>query len=372
MRTIYRIDSAAALWAATLMSLVAACSGSDSSRATGPETRQVARVIIQPGHDTILVGQSLEYLAVALDAAGQPVPGVSFSWMSTQPHVAPVMAGTPTDSANSTGDSVGVTKIVAIANGVRSDSATLVVMPTTGTVRVDSNSFLINCKGIHQLVHGWVLEVRFSYSHTAAGVDTAHENVQASFLAQHDGDVTVRLNQVIGDPVFGYWGDDRSATSVSGRLTVVSQSQWAAPLDFLSEYWSGDGPALGDPKNGAALVTIDTLRGKCAYSFSLYGVGVMATEPGGLQMLFSPGQLMSNEFSMIPAASSADTALTFIGSGEFGAYHLSAVQPIGVDRPVDGWYLLEDQSTLWMYLAGLVHDDEFGTAKVSWRLTAIP
>jgi hypothetical protein len=59
-------------------------------------------VIVQPANDTIVVGQQLEFHAVALDASGRPVPNVRFVWTSSQPRVAPVDPTSPDDSTRAT------------------------------------------------------------------------------------------------------------------------------------------------------------------------------------------------------------------------------------------------------------------------------
>ncbi len=364
MRSIRRVHSAAVFAAVTLIG-VAACSSD-----LGPHIPQVARVVVRPMNDTIQLGQKLEYYAVAYDSGGMPMSNRTFTWTSSHARVATIDAANPTDSAQATGDSAGQTKIVATTGGVTSDSATLVVVATPQQGTSDTVSTVIDCNGIRRRVWGWVLHVVFSYGNSAAGQDTSKDNVAASFAVQDEGDVTVRLTRILGDPGAGNWGDDHSPAAMDGQLSELSQYTWSKPFDFLSGSVRGSGKPFADPGNGAAWVTIDTRPNACTYQFFLYGAEVVGTDESGDAMTPSPGQLYSAVFSMVPG-SPADTALTFSGSGEFAAYHRDLVPGAAGTPPLSGSFLLEDPASFWMYVSGLVHDGEFGAAKVSWRLTAI-
>jgi hypothetical protein len=54
---------------------------------------QVASVKVTPGNATVQTGKTVSLSAVALDAAGQPVSGVSFTWQSANPQIASVSNG---------------------------------------------------------------------------------------------------------------------------------------------------------------------------------------------------------------------------------------------------------------------------------------
>ncbi|HEX2220170.1 MAG TPA: Ig-like domain-containing protein [Gemmatimonadales bacterium] len=56
----------------------------------------VAEVVVTPGEAALLVGQTVAFTAGALDAAGDPVPGATITWSSSDPGVATVAAGTVT------------------------------------------------------------------------------------------------------------------------------------------------------------------------------------------------------------------------------------------------------------------------------------
>ncbi len=56
--------------------------GCSSSSPTKPAAG-VATVIVSPSHDTLAVGNSVQLTAVAMDADGALVPGVTFTWGPT-------------------------------------------------------------------------------------------------------------------------------------------------------------------------------------------------------------------------------------------------------------------------------------------------
>ncbi len=54
---------------------------------------QVASVKVTPGNATVQTGKTVTLSAVALDASGQPVSGVNFTWQSANPQIASVSNG---------------------------------------------------------------------------------------------------------------------------------------------------------------------------------------------------------------------------------------------------------------------------------------
>jgi acetyl esterase/lipase len=56
----------------------------------------VAEVVVTPGEAALLVGQTVAFTAAARDAAGDPVPGATISWSSSDSGVATVAGGTVT------------------------------------------------------------------------------------------------------------------------------------------------------------------------------------------------------------------------------------------------------------------------------------
>ena len=82
---------------------------------------EVDAVTIAPESAPVLVGGTHQFAAEARDAAGAPIPGVSFTWTSLDPAVAGVTGGLATALA------AGTAHIVAAAPNGRADTATLVV-----------------------------------------------------------------------------------------------------------------------------------------------------------------------------------------------------------------------------------------------------
>jgi hypothetical protein len=80
---------------------------------------EVASVTLSPTTATIVVGAKQTFVATALDAAGQPVNGIAFSWTSSDNTVATVEAGVATGAA------VGRVDITATAPNGKSATASL-------------------------------------------------------------------------------------------------------------------------------------------------------------------------------------------------------------------------------------------------------
>lgn len=97
--------------------LVAGCGGDTA----GPEAPTIATVVVSPPSASLVVGQSTTFSATALDAAGQPIAGTTFTWSSTEPAVAEV-----DQDGGATALGSGQTTIRAEADG-RSGEATLTV-----------------------------------------------------------------------------------------------------------------------------------------------------------------------------------------------------------------------------------------------------
>jgi Big-like domain-containing protein len=106
---------------------ITATSGSVSSN---PSTLTVAlstvsSVSVTPSPASIQVGQTQQFVATAMDANGNPIPGVTFMWASNIPSVASI--DSTTGLAN--GLSGGTTIITASAGGVMSSGVQLQVTP---------------------------------------------------------------------------------------------------------------------------------------------------------------------------------------------------------------------------------------------------
>jgi uncharacterized protein YjdB len=112
-----------------LLLLLTACGGDSSSTGTstvGP----VSKITISPATASIPFGQKQTYFPVPVDASGNSVSGVSYTWNSSSPTVATIDGnGVATGLAN------GTTQITAASGGVTSNAVTLTV--TQRVARVD-------------------------------------------------------------------------------------------------------------------------------------------------------------------------------------------------------------------------------------------
>jgi hypothetical protein len=368
MRSARRIRVAAAIGTAALIALAAACSG-----ITDPGDR-VARVVVQPANDTIVVGQRLEYLAVALDASGLPVPNVTFSWSSSHPRVAPITPESPTSSAYAIGDSVGVTKIVATAEGVRSDSATLVVIAGSGAAGSSSTNKLTSCAQLKARVRGWVVNVDFTYSYTVSGLDKdTHHDV--GYSLQHQGNATMKFDRYMGDSSFATftnWSESQASDAVKGHISMLETETDITENDVTAI--QADGDAVPDPKYGYGYVRLytDSDLNACTVGF-VVSPSVWASIGSGQVVIYDYMAPATIEVysQAIPDSALTSTQFTVAGEGEFPAYVSQYVVPDGTPQPVPGWYHLFSGISLGMWGSGLGVDGKMGTAHVRWSVTPI-
>jgi len=99
-----------------------ACGGEESTTPTSPDpnTPVVSALEISPPADTLLaIGESSTFVAVARDAQGNQLSGVSVSWASSTPSVATIGQSTGVAVAQSN----GTTQITAISGSVSSTSS---------------------------------------------------------------------------------------------------------------------------------------------------------------------------------------------------------------------------------------------------------
>ena len=89
---------------------------------------EVAEVVVTPGEAALLVGQTVALSAAALDDEGDPVPGATVSWSSSDPGVASVSA-----AGVVTAEGPGSATITATSNG-RSGAAEVSVSLNGGTL----------------------------------------------------------------------------------------------------------------------------------------------------------------------------------------------------------------------------------------------
>lgn len=106
----------------------------------------VAKVVVTPGDAALLVGQIATLTAAAVDAAGDPVPGATIAWSSSDPGVATVAAGTVTaaapGSATVTATSEGRTATVPVTVSYGEGTLTDVTYCTIADVPVKMDVYL--------------------------------------------------------------------------------------------------------------------------------------------------------------------------------------------------------------------------------------
>jgi uncharacterized protein YjdB len=103
--------------------VTASASGVTSNAATLQVVEKpIATVEVTPTQATIAVGQTQPFTAVARDADGDPISGVTFAWTSGDTDIATV-----DDSGLAHGVAPGTTSVTAETAGPMSASATIVV-----------------------------------------------------------------------------------------------------------------------------------------------------------------------------------------------------------------------------------------------------
>ncbi|MBZ5630564.1 MAG: Ig-like domain-containing protein [Acidobacteriia bacterium] len=104
--------------------ITASASGVTSAPATLTVTQPIASITISPSTATIAVNATRQFTAAAVDANGNPVTGVIFTWACS-------FSGTATIDSNGlvTGVAPGTVTILASASGVTSPLATVTVTP---------------------------------------------------------------------------------------------------------------------------------------------------------------------------------------------------------------------------------------------------
>lgn len=99
--------------------LIAACGGGGGSGTNPPPATTVAAVEVSPSSVTIAKNSSQQFSALARDANGNPVPGVTFTWSSDNPNIASVDAnglvlGMAEGSATITASTGGLSRAATI------------------------------------------------------------------------------------------------------------------------------------------------------------------------------------------------------------------------------------------------------------------
>ncbi len=127
--------------AALLALSVSAACGSGDARLVGPVTHAApASVSVTTIQTQMTASSTLVMRAVALDAAGDTVPGASFTWNSTNPQVAAVSA-----DGTLTGALMGTTTITATAGSITSSALSMTVTAgeTVNTITLRAPSYVL-------------------------------------------------------------------------------------------------------------------------------------------------------------------------------------------------------------------------------------
>lgn len=126
-----------------LLLALTGCGGGGSS-STGSTTvgagTTVSSIVVSPATASIAVGSTQKFTAVAKNASGGTVSGVTFAWTSSDTGVATIDA-----SGLATGVAAGTTDIAASAQGVTSAAATLTVTASSAsTPLMGQYAFLVS------------------------------------------------------------------------------------------------------------------------------------------------------------------------------------------------------------------------------------
>jgi hypothetical protein len=117
---------------AVLLGLLVLAAGCDSS----PSAPQVDAVRVSSPEVQVAIGGSVQYSAEALDRSGNPVPGQSFTWSSSNPAVATVDA-----TGRVTGVAEGNALIFAGVGGILGNRPIQVLPPPVASVEVSPDAF---------------------------------------------------------------------------------------------------------------------------------------------------------------------------------------------------------------------------------------
>ena len=125
-----------------LLLMVPSCGGSSSSSAS-----VVTSVTVIPTVSSIAVNDQQSFTANALNADGNQVSGVTFTWVSSDTNVATINI-----SGVATAKSGGTAQITATADDVTSAPATLKVFPQIGSVTISPVNATIKVGETQQFV----------------------------------------------------------------------------------------------------------------------------------------------------------------------------------------------------------------------------
>lgn len=306
MRTRPTLPSALALVA------LLAC-GDDPAGPTDPPVPVVATIEVTPGADTLTaIAETVHLTAVARDSTGAEIPGVTFSWASSDSEVAAVDEGTGLATAKA----VGTAAITASAGG-KSDAAGLLVAQAVATVEVEPGSWSPGWESARQQfsatardANGYpVPGVTFSWLSSEPAIARVDQEGIVTALtegtamvtatgADSTGEATVtvpRFGDVLDGVVYTVWfarSDSAPALLVDGRIR--NPNIWDEPTPASSQNWLP--PEVG----GNPTVHKFQWRGD--------RIGVLTDVVGGVGNLYVRDRI--GEWRLLAQGNAADFALS--------------------------------------------------------------
>jgi hypothetical protein len=194
--------------------LLVSCGGSGDN-GSGEETPSsaastIASITLAPAVPSIQVGQTLQFVATAMDASGNAIPTMTFTWASSNSAVANVSnTGLATGLAGG-----GATLITASAAGVTSPAVQLQVTEATTGGRVYATNFALDENPISEKgnwINGQHVGQAWSDVKTTAG----HAIGTQSGAGQRGYDDSTAL-------LTGPWGADQTVTATVHSVNQVS------------------------------------------------------------------------------------------------------------------------------------------------------
>jgi uncharacterized protein YjdB len=232
--------------------ILADCGGSDGG--AGPETPQVAHVVLSPTPDSLLIGQSVQLLATATTSGGQPVTGLPVSW-----HVSNSALAALTTGGLLTGVAIGAVTVDATISGhadtisvtiKQAPVAHVAISPTPDSLHVGQSVQLLASATTSggQPVTG--LPVSWHVSNAAlatltpggllTGVAIGTVTVDAT-ISGHADTISVAIKQVQATSIVVAPGGDTLATGQSVTLVPTALDAASRPLTGRTfTYATGD------------------------------------------------------------------------------------------------------------------------------------
>jgi hypothetical protein len=214
-----------------LLALVA-CGGNDDGAAPAPPVAIVTVVTVALTADHVAVGQTAALSAEARDVNGVVVPGVTFTWASSDNAIASVAGGV------ATGVGAGAARITASAGGVTSDPVTLAVIALAkGSVLVDHASVFFTGAGQTRSLsalaadaQGAALAAPIVWASSAPDKVAVDGNGRLTALAIGSAQITASAAGAVSAPTLVVVAEPQPGALLVGDAQVVSVgTPFAAP-----------------------------------------------------------------------------------------------------------------------------------------------